>query len=146
MWGIGATTTKAQTPPTFTSLYRFTGGSDGGPPNSPLALGRDGNLYGTTYQLTPAGVLTTVYRFAGTGSAPGALVEASDGPLYGTTRTGGGNSQGSIYKLSIPLPPTFFTGEVALSSGAYYLAFPVNGNVFGYYSFLADPRYIYHQT
>ena len=39
--------------------------------------------------------------------------------------------------------PSFFTDEVTLGSGVYYLAFP-NGNYFGYYSFLSDPRYIYH--
>ena len=26
----------------------------------------------------------------------------------------------------------------------YYLAFPATGHVFGYYSFLSDPHYIYH--
>ena len=40
--------------------------------------------------------------------------------------------------------PAFFTGEVALANGVYYLDFPGNGNVFGYYSYLADPGYIYH--
>ena len=40
--------------------------------------------------------------------------------------------------------PDFFDGEVALSNGVYYLAFPANGNVFGYYAFLSDPNYIYH--
>ena len=39
--------------------------------------------------------------------------------------------------------PPFFAGEASLGSGAYYLAFP-NGNVFGYYSYLSDPNYIYH--
>jgi hypothetical protein len=39
--------------------------------------------------------------------------------------------------------PAFFAGQAALSNGVYYLAFP-NGNFFGYYSFLADPAYIYH--
>ena len=37
----------------------------------------------------------------------------------------------------------FFTGETALSNGVYYLSF-TNGNYFGYYSYLTDPRYIYH--
>ena len=37
----------------------------------------------------------------------------------------------------------FFSGEVALANGVYYLAFP-SGNYFGYYSYLSDPRYIYH--
>ena len=39
--------------------------------------------------------------------------------------------------------PAFFAGETALANGVYYLALP-NGNVFGYYSYLADPTYIYH--
>lgn len=39
--------------------------------------------------------------------------------------------------------PAFFNGEVALSNGVYYLQL-ANGTVFGYYSYLADPRYIYH--
>ena len=37
----------------------------------------------------------------------------------------------------------FFTGETALANGVYYLAFP-GGNYFGYYSFLANPAYLYH--
>ena len=39
--------------------------------------------------------------------------------------------------------PAFFTGEVALSNDVYYLTFP-NGNLFGYYSYLSDPNYLYH--
>ncbi len=41
-------------------------------------------------------------------------------------------------------PPPFFAGSVALSDQVDYLAFPGNGNVFGYYSFLTDPNYLYH--
>jgi hypothetical protein len=39
--------------------------------------------------------------------------------------------------------PSFFTGETALGNGVYYLQFP-NGTPFGYYSYLADQRFIYH--
>ena len=39
--------------------------------------------------------------------------------------------------------PSFFNGEAALSNGVYFLQLP-NGNVFGYYSYLPDNRYIYH--
>ena len=42
-----------------------------------------------------------------------------------------------------PSTPAFFTGEVALANGVYYLAFP-SGNYFGYYSFLVNPAYLYH--
>ena len=39
---------------------------------------------------------------------------------------------------------TFFDGQVALANGVYYLAFP-NGDYFGYYSYLNNTNYIYHQ-
>ncbi len=37
----------------------------------------------------------------------------------------------------------FFTNEIGLSNGVYYLSFP-NGNFFGYYAYLTDPRFIFH--
>jgi hypothetical protein len=37
----------------------------------------------------------------------------------------------------------FFTGEVPLSNGVYFLKFP-NGTPFGLYSYLSDPHYVYH--
>jgi hypothetical protein len=47
----------------------------------------------------------------------------------------------------IPTPtathPSFFTGEIALQNGVYYLQFP-NGTPFGYYSYLTNQRFIYH--
>lgn len=39
--------------------------------------------------------------------------------------------------------PAFFAGEQSVGNGVYYLSFP-NTNYFGYYSYLSDPRYIYH--
>ena len=45
--------------------------------------------------------------------------------------------------LTVSATPAFFTGEVPLTNGVYYLAF-TNGNPFGYYSFLSDPHYLYH--
>jgi hypothetical protein len=41
-----------------------------------------------------------------------------------------------------PVHPAFFAGEVALSDGVYYLAFP-DGNLFGYYAYLSG-GWIYH--
>jgi len=48
--------------------------------------------------------------------------------------------------LAPELHPAFFTGEIALSNGWYYLQF-ANGTPFGYYSYLVfmnDPNFIYH--
>ncbi len=41
------------------------------------------------------------------------------------------------------LPAAFFWAAVPLSNGVYYLQFP-NGNVFGYYTYLSNARFIYH--
>lgn len=66
---------------TLTSLYSFGDGANAPfpyGPASPLTLGPDGNLYGTTqagnngdgaiFKITPAGALTTLYSFKSSGS------------------------------------------------------------------------------
>ena len=79
---------------TKTTLYSFTGGTDGGDPTQVLA-GNDGNLYGVAngngvvFQLTPAGGQWTesvVYAF-GNYSGPAYLVQDNAGNLYGILTT-----------------------------------------------------------
>jgi uncharacterized repeat protein (TIGR03803 family) len=104
----------------LTTLYSFTGNSDGAAPNAPLVVSADGNLYGTTrccpfytggtvFKLTPAGQLTTLYTFCSQSHcADGAyplvgLTQATDGNLYGTTFQGGFNSAGgggTIFRIT----------------------------------------------
>ena len=88
---------------TLTTLYSFTGGADGAAPMAGLTLGKDGNFYGTTpnsgtggygtvFQFTSAGVLTTLFSFsndADGGQPTASLVQGGDGNFYGTTKTGG---------------------------------------------------------
>ena len=62
------------------------------------------------------------------------------GILYSNTDT---NTGGQYCAQSGPVHPAFFSGEVPLGNGIYYLQFP-NGTPFGYYSYLADPHWIYH--
>ncbi len=147
------------------TLHTFTG-NDGRALMSGLTLGRDGNLYGvataggvnsvtntaatlgygTIFQITPAGVLTTLYNFAGDdGTGPnGPLLQASDGRFYGTTSdTIADGSDGNLFALSVSNQPAFFQGEVALTKGVYYLQFP-NTDFFGLYTFLSEPNYLYH--
>ena len=138
-------------------LHAFSSADNATYPNA-LTVGADGNLYGTTngggtknrgavFRLTTGGTFTNLYTFTGGndgGYPQAAPTVGADGNLYGTTSDAGANRAGTVFRLSVAGHPAFFTGEVALSNGVYYLAFPNNGNVFGYYSYLADPRYVYH--
>jgi uncharacterized repeat protein (TIGR03803 family) len=98
---------------TMSTLYSFTGGTDGGNPNG-LIQETNGNFYGTTqdggtndagtvFQMTPAGTVTTLDWFGGVGGAglaPGAaLLQGTDGFLYGSTEYGG-TGWGIIFKTT----------------------------------------------
>lgn len=90
-----------------TVLHSFgASASDGHFPTSSLMQAADGTLYGTTarggdydsgtvFKITPDGTYSVLYSFGGTpadGTVPiGALIQGSDGNLYGTTSTGGTN-------------------------------------------------------
>ena len=100
----------------FTNLYFFSSG-DGAVPNSSLVQGSDGSFYGTTafggtnlcncgtvFRITPGGSLTMLYTFGGSpndGAQPYAgLVQGSDGNFYGTTRIGGPDNVGTVFRIS----------------------------------------------
>ena len=87
----------------LTILHSFTNtGGDGASPNAPPIQASDGNFYGTTigggangdgtiYKMTPNGNVTILHSIlypAEGGSPATALVQASDGNLYGTTEEG----------------------------------------------------------
>ncbi|HUE02366.1 MAG TPA: choice-of-anchor tandem repeat GloVer-containing protein [Bryobacteraceae bacterium] len=94
---------------TFKVLVNYDGGNGNG--GGPEVQGTDGNLYGISFggtngmgnvlKLTPAGSLTTIYKFCslpnctdGSGPADG-LVAGTDGNFYGTTSVGGAYSNAS---------------------------------------------------
>lgn len=102
-----------------TVLYNFcaqTNCTDGSYPEW-LTQSSDGDFYGETYnggsvgagtvfKITSSGKLTTLYSFCTkTGCTDGALpqsalVQTSDGNLYGTTVIGGAQNQGTVFKLT----------------------------------------------
>jgi len=104
----------------FTVLHNFSAdGSDGYFPRAALAEGSDGALYGTTsqggsfsgvsagtvFKLERDGSGYAIVHSFGTGSADGwnprgALIQGSDGKLYGTTEDGGTNGVGTVYTVS----------------------------------------------
>lgn len=95
----------------LTRLVSF-GGTNGANPSGGLALGNDGNFYGTTdwggstangtvFRVTTNGVLTTLFSFNGAnGRQPWGLTLGSDGNLYGTTEAGGGNDIGTVFLIT----------------------------------------------
>jgi uncharacterized repeat protein (TIGR03803 family) len=101
--------------PTFGLIYGFAGGADGGFPSASLIQATDGDLYGTTFQggtstygtifavgnLTGSPTFGVVYNFTGVDakSSSAALLQASDGNLYGTTALGGTNDAGAIFRV-----------------------------------------------
>jgi uncharacterized repeat protein (TIGR03803 family) len=113
---------------TLTTLYSFcaqTGCPDGSLPYAGLVQGTDGSFYGTTayggnggnskscgdygcgtiFRITPAGTLTTLYRFCAQtgcpdGSYPNGLVQGADGNFYGTTYYGGTRNNGTVFKIT----------------------------------------------
>ncbi len=111
----------------LTTLYSVgSNATDGNFPQAALALGTDGNFYGTTYfggagnsgtvfklttDGTPAGTtFTTIYSFSaesggansdgGNPASRGHLLQRSDGNFYGTTQAGGSTSGGTIFKIT----------------------------------------------
>ncbi len=109
---------------TLTTLHVFcqTNCADGNDLQAGLIQGRDGNFYGTAtaggqdnvggtvFKITPGGTFTTFYSFCSQrdsqdycldGNYPlAAVLQGSDGNLYGTTSRGGTNHAGTAFKIS----------------------------------------------
>jgi uncharacterized repeat protein (TIGR03803 family) len=93
----------------------YSGTGDGAQPSGGLTLASDGNFYGTTqaggtsgngtiFRMNLAGTVTILYSFLSDdpiGTDPwGALIEASDGNLYGACSFGGTGEEGTVFRIS----------------------------------------------
>ncbi len=114
--GFGAVF-QVMTNGTLTTLVTFNG-TNGAGPQAGLTLGNDGNFYGTTvsggsgvgngdaygtvFQVTTNGTMTTLVSFTGTnGAVPvAALTLGNDGNFYGTTSSGGSNNDGTVFMMT----------------------------------------------
>jgi uncharacterized repeat protein (TIGR03803 family) len=150
-WGVVYKITSAGE---FTLLYSFSF-SDGDIPSSSLLQASDGSLYGTTwggglnglgiiFKITPSGAFSTLYSFCAQtncadGELPvgGALIQATDGNLYGVTNSGGISSRGTVFKITLGGALTTlysFCSQTGCADGAKPYAALVqgsDGNLYG---------------
>jgi uncharacterized repeat protein (TIGR03803 family) len=145
---------------TLTTLHSFND-NDGSAPLAALVQTTDGNLYGTTYfggnclgscgtvfKITPSGTFSTLHTFCPQsgctdGQNPeGALVQATDGNLYGTTQGGGptqfcGGGCGTVFEITASGTLTtlyIFCSQSNCADGSYPSAGLVqatDGNFYG---------------
>ncbi len=138
---------------TFTTLYSFTGGSDGGLPYAALIQDQDGNLYGTAsyggyagcggydcgvvFKVDTAGNETVLHKFSGQpdGAGPVApLLQDNQGNLYGTTTRGGRQHDGVVFKINATGNETVlydFKGGTRGCAPAQGLIMDKSGNMYG---------------
>jgi uncharacterized repeat protein (TIGR03803 family) len=130
----------------YTVLHAFSG-SDGQGPLAGLVQGSDGNFYGTTQQggttnygtvfnITPGGTLTTLHFFSTLGSdgrnIRAGLVQGTDGNFYGTTQQGGTSGHGTVFRIT-PSGTLTTLYSFAVSDGASPYAGLVQGTDGNFY-------------
>jgi uncharacterized repeat protein (TIGR03803 family) len=140
---------------TLTTLYNFCSDCKGGGYGSYAGLiqASDGNFYGTAsfggnltcdggcgtiFKMTQGGTLTTLYNFCpqtgcADGDLPSAVLQASDGDLYGTADLGGIDNKGTVFKITLSGTLTTlhsFTGTDGANPNAG-LVQATDGNFYG---------------
>jgi uncharacterized repeat protein (TIGR03803 family) len=140
----------------LSNLYAFCAQAncpDGASPSGSLVQATDQNFYGTTYwggagywgtvfQISAAGNLTTLYTFCSQtnctdGLEPSAgLVQGTDGNFYGTTFWGGAHDEGTVFQITAggTLTPLYsFCSQTSCTDGAYPLGGLVQGTDGNFY-------------
>jgi hypothetical protein len=162
----------SSTTPTLNTVYDFGATNnngnviDGGGSLQGLTLASDGNYYGTsgayTFSLTPTQM--SAFTSSGTTSplsslspfystltsdttnfSPNSMIQGSNGSFYGTTATGGANSDGAIFdvttSLNAPVQLSFTSPSITLGSAA-----TLNWTVPNAYSLTAEQCYAFVQN
>ncbi len=122
---------------------------DGASPYAALMQANDGSLYGvasaagslntfyqqgTLFRSTTGGVFTKLWEFNAndpsvTGISPfGALVQGTDGNLYGTTKSGGSANAGTVFQLTLSGAMTQVLSFDSVTDGAYPESVPLQAS------------------
>ncbi len=131
---------------TVTILHSFTNTTGDGTSPHALVLGKDGNLYGSSYsggsggfgvifKISTKGKLTVLHSFVGTdGSAPvAAMIQGTDGNFYGTTFQGGTSNNGVVFKMAAGGKYTLLHNLVEPTDGSYSYTAMVQGTDGNFY-------------
>jgi uncharacterized repeat protein (TIGR03803 family) len=153
---FAASSLRAQTY-TESVVYSFVSGNGSAPASISLIQASDGNFYGVTdtggtgsngtvFRVTPTGTYDIIYNFCTSGGSTcsdganptGGLIQAPDGNLYGTTRTGGANKYGTAFSVSLTgtfkLIYTFCSvGSTSCTDGKYPAVSLVQGSDGNFY-------------
>jgi uncharacterized repeat protein (TIGR03803 family) len=141
----GAPQARAQT---FSVIYSFTGGSDGGYPLAGFVIGPKGELFGTAsvggsfqagvvFKISETGGEKVLYSFTGgvDGANPNSsLIFDASGDLYGTTYAGGAYGAGTVFEVTQAGEETVlynFTGGADGANPMSKLIFDTAGNLYG---------------
>lgn len=145
-FAANGTVFKIQFNGVFTTIHSFNF-VDGSGPNAMLVQGTDGNFYGTAdsggingngtvFRITSGGTFKQLHSFTcgRDGCVPVAgLVQGADGSLYGTSREGGANGDGTVFKITatgtLTSLHTFAGADGAAPFGGLMLA--TDGNFYG---------------
>ncbi len=123
--------------------------SDGAYPYAALVQATDGNFYGVTtfggalttyyqsgtvFRITKQGTFTKLWDFNATDTSVngidgyGALIQASDGNLYGTTMQGGSANAGTIFQMTLAGALTQILSFDSVTDGAYPRSVPLQAS------------------
>lgn len=143
---------------TFSSIFSFSG-TNGAGPSGPLLRGADNHLYGmaqggiqfaetntgsifsgygTVFKVATNGTsFTNLVLFNGTNGGNtfrNGLAQVADGNIFGTTRSGGASTNGTIFKVSTNGDFTSlysFTGEADGAEPMCTMVYASDGNLYG---------------
>src|SRR5258708_6986886 len=154
---VAMTLATALSAQTVTDVARFTGNNSSGTPFATPIQGRDGKLYGcsfdpkgtagSVFSLTTGGAMKTIYTFDFTnGSDPTGLTLATDGNFYGTATNSGSGTYGTLFRLSSGGAITLLHDFLGGSDGAGPTSPPIQGSDGNFYGATSGAAGIFQST